>query len=122
MGINRDPTQILSSIPQLIIIVFNLILLCLPYTALMTLLNGHFQSSKISLLIGFIIVPLISSLIGYIASYIQPIEYLLYALPGVQLTDTIQLANFQISSLLIPLIQTIFYLLLTQQVLVRKSL
>ena len=122
MGINRDATQIVNSTPQLILILFNLILLCLPYIALMSLLNAHFQSSKISLLIAFIIVPVISSLIGYIATYIEPADYLLYALPGLQLTDTLQLADFQLSSLLIPLIQTIGYLFLTQQVLVRKSL
>jgi len=122
MAVNRDPTQIINSVPQLILIGFNLILLCLPYIALMSLLNGYFHSSKISLLIAFIIVPLISSLIGYIATYIDPIEYLLYVLPGVQLTDTVQLADFHLSSLLIPLIQTTSYLFLTQQILVRKSL
>ena len=122
MGINRDASQIVASTPQLALIIFNLFLLSLPYIALMSLLNAYFQSSKSSLLFAFIIIPFISSLIGYLAAYIPLAEYLLYLLPGVQLTDTIQLADFHASSLVIPLLQTIGYLLLTQQVLVRKSL
>jgi len=86
------------------------------------LLNAYFQSSKLSLLFAFIILPLISSLLGYFTTYLQFIDHLFYVLPGVQLTDTIQLADFHFSSLLIPLLQTIGYLLLTRQVLVRKSL
>jgi len=122
MGVNRDASQIVASIPQLALIIFNLLLLSLPYIALMSLLNAYFQSSKLSLLFAFIILPLISSLLGYFTTYLQFIDHLFYVLPGVQLTDTIQLADFHFSSLLIPLLQTIGYLLLTRQVLVRKSL
>jgi ABC-type transport system involved in multi-copper enzyme maturation permease subunit len=122
MGVSRNPDQLFASLPQLFLILGNLIILCLPYCALMALLNSLSQSTIISLIFAFILIPLISATIGSLSNSFEPILYLRYALPGVQLTDTIQLANFHLSSILIPLSQTALYLGLTQLIFTRKSL
>lgn len=122
MGMIRDSSNVLATIPQLVSVYGNLVLLCLPFIAFMALLNSAYQSSKISMLFAIILVPLISSIIGGLSNYLSILEYLLYALPGAQLTDTVQLANFKVSSIIIPLFQTAAYLGLAQTVLARKSL
>ncbi len=122
MGIWREPSNLLSAMPQLILVASNLILVCLPFIALMALFNSWIQSSKLSVVFTIIILPIITGIISYIAGYLNPIEYLLLALPGVQLTDTIQMANFHFSSIIIPLVQTAAYLGLAQTVLARKAL
>lgn len=117
MGIWREPSNILAAIPQLILVASNLILVCLPFIALMALFNSWIQSSKLSVVFTIIILPIVTGFISYIATYIAPVEYVLFALPGVQLTDTVQMANFQLSSIIIPLAQTAAYLGLAQFVL-----
>ena len=122
MGMIREPNNALATVPQLISVYGNLILLCSPFIAFMALLNSAYQSSKISMLLAIILVPLISSIIGGLSNYLSILEFLLYAIPGVQLTDTVQLTNFKLSSIIIPLFQTVAYLTLAQFVLARKSL
>lgn len=122
MGIYREPSNIFTAIPQLMLVATNLILVCLPFIALMALFNSWIQSSKLSVVFTIIILPIVTGIISYISSYVSPVEYILFALPGVQLTDTVQMANFQLSSIIIPLAQTAAYLGLAQTVLARKAL
>jgi len=95
---------------------------CLPFIALMALFNSLIQSSKLSVVFTIILLPIVNGFITYFSSYVAPLEYLLYALPGVQITDTIQMANFQISSVITPVAQTVVYLGLAQTVLARRAL
>jgi hypothetical protein len=122
MGIIREPSDVLATIPQLGIVASNLVLVCLPFIALMALFNSLIQSSKLSVVFTIILLPIITGIISYLAFYVPLLDYLLYALPGVQLTDTIQMENFKLSSVIIPVAQTVAYLGLAQVVLTRKAL
>lgn len=122
MGMVREPSYVLTTVPQLISVYSVLLLSCLPFIAFMALLNSAYQSSKITILFTVILVPLISSIIGGLSNYLSILDYLRYALPSVQWTDTALLANFELSSIAIPLFQTALYLVLAQVVLARKSL
>lgn len=122
MGIIREPSNVFATIPQLGIVASNLILVCLPFIALMALFNSLIQSSKLSVVFTIILLPIITGIISYLAFYVAPLDYLLYALPGVQLTDTVQMENFKMSSVIIPVAQTVAYLGLAQVVLTRKAL
>lgn len=122
MGIYREPNNLIAAIPQLMLVASNLMLVCLPFIALMALFNSSIQSSKLSVVFTIILLPIMTGIISYISSYISPVEYILFALPGIQLTDTVQMANFKPSSIIIPLVQTAAYLGLAQLVLARKAL
>jgi len=122
MGIVREPSNVFATMPQLAIVASNLILVCLPFIALMALFNSLIQSSKLSVVFTIILLPIVNGFITYFSTYVAPLEYLLYALPGVQITDTIQMANFQISSVITPVAQTVVYLGLAQTVLARRAL
>ena len=122
MGVFRESNGILISLPQLLLVAGNLLIICLPFIAIMALLNAVHQSSKLSVLFALILLPLLSTIIGAFAGYLTPLEYLLYIFPSVQVTDTLQMANFKISSIIIPLVQTAAYLGLAHFVLARKAL
>lgn len=122
MGIWRDANNTLAALPELALVAGNLIIACLPFIALMALFNTWIQSSKLSVVFTIILLPIVSGLIGWLSGYVAPIEHLLLALPGVQLTDTVQMANFKWSSIITPLTQTLVYLGLAQLVLTRKAL
>jgi len=122
MGIIREPSNVFATIPQLALVASNLILVCLPFIALMALFNSLIQSSKLSVVFTIILLPIVNGFITYFSTYFAPLDYLLYALPGVQITDTIQMANFQLSSVITPVVQTVVYLGLAQTVLARRAL
>jgi len=122
MGIIREPSNVFATIPQLALVASNLILVCLPFIALMALFNSLIQSSKLSVVFTIILLPIVNGFITYFSTYFSPLDYLLYALPGVQITDTIQMANFQLSSVITPVVQTVVYLGLAQTVLARRAL
>lgn len=122
MGVWREPSSALTAIPQLLLVASNLVLVCLPFIALMALFNSWIQSSKLSVVFTIILLPIVTGIISWLSGHIPVLEHLLMAIPGVQLTDTVQMASFQYSSITIPLVQTAAYLGLAQFVLTRKAL
>jgi len=122
MGVIREPNDLLISLPQLFLVSGNLFIICLPFVALMALLNTVYQSSKLNILFALILLPLVSKIIGLFSFYLAPLEYLLFIFPSVQVTSSLQLADFHISSIIIPLMQIVFYLVLAQMILIRKAL
>jgi hypothetical protein len=122
MGVWREPGSALTAIPQLLLVASNLVLVCLPFIALMSLFNSWIQSSKLSVVFTIILLPIVTGVISWLSGHISVLEHLLMAIPGVQLTDTVQMASFQYSSITIPLVQTAAYLGLAQFVLTRKAL
>ncbi|WP_435275288.1 ABC transporter permease subunit [Psychrobium sp. nBUS_13] len=122
MGVWREPSLALAAIPQLLLVASNLVLVCLPFIALMALFNSWIQSSKLSVVFTIILLPIVTGIISWLSGHISVLEHLLMAIPGVQLTDTVQMASFQYSSITIPLVQTAAYLGLAQFVLTRKAL
>ncbi|MGB0898205.1 MAG: ABC transporter permease subunit [Psychrobium sp.] len=122
MGVWREPGSALTAIPQLLLVASNLVLVCLPFIALMALFNSWIQSSKLSVVFTIILLPIVTGIISWLSGHISVLEHLLMAIPGVQLTDTVQMASFHYSSITIPLVQTAAYLGLAQFVLTRKAL
>lgn len=122
MGVWREPGSALTAIPQLLLVASNLVLVCLPFIALMALFNSWIQSSKLSVVFTIILLPIVTGIISWLSGHISMLEHLLMAIPGVQLTDTVQMASFHYSSITIPLVQTAAYLGLAQFVLTRKAL
>ena len=122
MGVWREPSSALAAIPQLLLVASNLVLVCLPFIALMALFNSWIQSSKLSVVFTIILLPIVTGIISWLSGHISVLEHLLMAIPGVQLTDTVQMASFHYSSIVIPLVQTAAYLGLAQFVLTRKAL
>lgn len=122
MGVAREPNNVLNTLPQLFLVAGNLFIVCLPFIAVMALFNVLQQSSKLSVLFALILLPLLSTMIDGFAFYLPVLKYVLYIFPSVQLTETLQLADFRISSIVTPLLQMTAYLGLAHVALTRKAL
>jgi len=123
MAVVRDGSLLLSTFDQLGFIAINLVILCLPFIALTSLLNIVLKSSKLSIVMIIIIIPIFNGIISYLSLYIAPIDNLLLLLPGIQLIDTLQMPAFDAAApILTPLLQTVGYLALAQFILTRRAL
>jgi hypothetical protein len=123
MTLKRDPSLITAASVELLTISANLIVLCLPFIALMTLFNCIFKSARLSVVATVIVIPIASSLISVAALALPMLELLLVILPGQQLTTTLQANTMSSVSIAVqPLVQTIVYLALAQQIFARRAL
>lgn len=123
MGIIREPSLVSGAIADYIFVAFHLLLIGLPFIAVTSLLNIVLKSSKLSVVMIIIIAPIFHAIISYLSSLAGPIEHLLLLLPGIQLVDMLQMPSYELSVVLMtPIIQTVIYLLLAQQILSRRAL
>jgi len=123
MALARDPSSLMEAAQQLLLITTNLLVICLPFIALMNLFNCIFKSSRLSVTATVIAIPLLSSLIGLMTLGSPALAQLLVILPGQQLTNLVQAdAMSSPYSAILPLAQTIGYLALAQQIFSRRAL
>jgi len=123
MALIRDPSSLLAATNQLVLIGANLFVLCLPFIALMSLFNCIFVSARLSVMATVIVIPLLSSLISLAALGSPGLSSLLIILPGQQLTSLVQAdAMSSLNSAIVPLAQTVCYLVLAQQIFARRAL
>ncbi|MDP2561071.1 ABC transporter permease subunit [Psychrobium sp. 1_MG-2023] len=122
MGMVRDISLLSSSFDELANIGLNLLISCLPFIALTSLLNVISKSSKLSVVLIVILIPVLTGLISYLTQYISFIEYLLWIIPGLQLTETVQGLGFSVNTTLLPLAQTAVYLAICHLTLTRRAL
>lgn len=123
MGALRDSSSMLAGGAELVLVTVNLVVLCLPFIALMALFNCIFNSSRLSIVATIIIIPIVSSIINLASTAWPLLESLLMILPGQQLTTTVQSDGLSsIDLTILPLIQTLCYLVLAQVILARRSL
>ena len=123
MAMWRDASSIGAGGSELVLVAVNLLVLCLPFIALMSLFNIIFNSSRLSVAATIIVIPIVSMVISFAAYGLPAIESLLMILPGHQLSGTVQ--NDGITSapmIILPLVQTVVYLAIAQVILTRRSL
>lgn len=123
MAISRDPSSMLAGGDELLFVATNLIVLCLPFIALMALFNCIFRSSRLSIVATIIIIPIVSTVINLATIAWPVVENLLMILPGQQLTTAVQTDGIaSLATIILPLSQTLGYLLLAQLTLARRAL
>ncbi len=101
----------------------NLMIVVLPFTAMMAFFSASVRSSRLAIILAIICWGLTVGLIGYL-SYKWPIfENLIYIVPGRQLGDLIQSNDWAtLQHAWLPVVQTVAFLFLGRTVLARSSL
>jgi len=123
MGFYRDSSLVMSAMDELFFVGLNLFIIGMPYIAVTSLLNIVLKSSKLSIVMIIIVVPIFHSIVSYLSTIIAPLEILLLALPGIGLFDAAQMPAFEISqTTIVPVLQTIGYLAAAQFLLTRRAL
>ncbi|MEW6996183.1 ABC transporter permease subunit [Colwelliaceae bacterium BS250] len=101
---------------------FELIIIVLPFIALMTFFNSFTKSSRAALglcTLFFGVLPLIISLIAYQLPALAALQYIF---PGYQISNVVNAADIGITDRLLPIAQMIAYLSVAQLVMKRSSL
>lgn len=121
--IYRDIGLITIASNSVIIIVVNLILVLLPFTAMMAALSATVQSTRQATVWAILIWSFLAGLISLLSSYLPALNGLKILIPGYQMSELSQLAEWQTLQLAyIPILQTIMLLALGRWIMLRQSL
>ena len=123
MSLYRDPATAGASALLGLWVGSQLLILVLPFTALMTLLNCWLGSARLSILAVIIGFPLLNLAIGLLGNYWPALSILDELLPGAQLTALMRGdVGLDVGLLGQPLLQTLGLLLLARLVFQRSAL
>ncbi len=123
MGITRDSSLAVGALDDAFFVGLNLLVISMPFIAVTSLLNIVLKSSKLSIVMIIIVLPIFHGLISYLSYFHQSLEHLLLILPGIQLIDSVQMPHIELSATtMVPLIQTVIYLTAAQFLLARRAL
>jgi len=123
LAVFREPTLLASEFERVIIIIVNLLIVLLPYTALMALVSVLARSGRQATLFAVILWILMWVILRYLKEWFPDLEMFNWVMPGSQLFelmrerswDTLQLAP-------IPLLQTLVLLVIGWAVMRRVNL
>lgn len=99
-----------------------LFVIVLPFIALMSFLNSITLSAKMALIgsvLFFTLIPLFINIFSYL---LFPIDFILYIIPGMQIDSMLNLQTLSWQTYVIPLLQTIFFIILSSVIAKRSSL
>jgi ABC-type transport system involved in multi-copper enzyme maturation permease subunit len=123
LAVVRDNTLISIIFNSALAITVNLILVLLPFTAMMAALSASFKSAKQATVWAILIWSFLSGIITGLSSYVPALETLKFLIPGYQMTELALLSEWQPLQLAhIPLLQTIVILIIGRWVMVRQTL
>ncbi len=100
----------------------DLSIIVLPFIALMTLLNSFLRSSKMAIVVCTLIFGLGPFIISILAYKIPIAEKLNYIFPGGQVADLLGNSELAIGNYSLPIIQSIFFLIIANIIMKRTSL
>lgn len=123
MSLYRDHSEAGASLGLTLWIATHLIILLLPFIALMTLLNCWLRSPRLSLLAIIVGFPVIQIIFGIIGDFWPPMAFIDHWLPGSQLIDLMQSQGWEsLPYITAPLLQTFFLLLAARFIFHRSAL
>jgi len=112
----------MASVMLSVSILLKLIIITLPFIASMSLINVFVKSAKMSLVVYFLIYIASAIVIGLLNKYVMNLSYLFYLLPGEQIESIVGFDGNYLNEYVIPLTQTVIYLLVAQYIFRRSSL
>ena len=122
MAVLRDSSLLMPALQLSIILLVNLILVLLPYTALMAWISSMTHSARQSTLYAVIAWIVLSIITGWLSSRFPSLWGLDKVLPGAQISDLLQLSGWSTLSLAyLPIIQTIVLLFLGRLMMQRSD-
>lgn len=120
---SESPEALLESVARAPLIVSNLILLVLPYIALMALVSVLARSARQATLYAMVIWISVSFLVGYLQSRFGPMSLLDWILPGSQIGALLRLADWRMLEFAaIPLLHAAVLLALAAFMMQRRDL
>ncbi|TQF70293.1 hypothetical protein [Pseudoalteromonas luteoviolacea] len=118
----RELDLVSSGLPKTLAIWAKLLITCLPFIALMSLLNLVTNSARMSIVFAILFFTIIASVIAYIGDVYPMFAFLNYVIPGHHIADVTGWQNNSNLSLLIPIIQAIALLGVSQFILRERDL
>lgn len=123
LTIYRDGSLVSEAFYSSITIAVNLVLVLLPFTAMMAALSVSVKSVRTSTTWAVLILVFLAGIIALLSSYIPSIIYLKFLIPGYQISELAELSLWQPLQLAyIPLLQTLVLLTLGYWIMSRQSL
>ena len=121
--LTRDATLFSVALPDLLDLTVNLILVVLPFTAMMAALSAQVKSARQATLWAILIWTFLAGIISGLAYYLPALAFLKALIPGYQLSDLAQLSGWQTLQLAyIPLLQSLILLALGRWLMARQAL
>ncbi len=119
----RDATLLSAGINDVLAISVNLILVVLPFTAMMAALSAALKSSRQTTVWAVLILSFLSGIIGLLSFQLPVLEYLKVLIPGFQMPELSNLAQWEALQLAyIPLLQSIVLLAAGRWIMSRQAL
>jgi hypothetical protein len=119
----RDATLFSSALPNLFVIIVNVTLAVLPFTAMMAALSAKLTSAKQATLWAILIWTFLAGIISGFAHYLPVLDFFKFLIPGYQLSALAQLSEWQTLQLAyIPLLQSLVLLALGRWIMARQAL
>lgn len=123
MAIWNNADNFTPALNSALIMGINLLIVVLPFTAMMAFFSATVKSSRLAVTLAIIGWGLSMGLISYLIYKVPSLDFLLNIIPGVQLPDLIQSNDWAtLNHALLPLMQTIAFLILGRTVVARSSL
>jgi hypothetical protein len=121
--LSRDASLFFSAIPDLLALIVDLVLIVLPFTAMMAALSAQVKSARQATLWAILIWTFMASIISSLTYYVPGLDFLKSLIPGYQLAELAQLSGWQALQLAyIPLIQSLILLALGRWIMTRQAL
>jgi hypothetical protein len=121
--LNRDASLFRTALPDLFALIVNLVLIILPFTAMMAALSAQVKSARQATLWAILIWTFMAGIINGLAYYVPGLDFLKLLIPGYQLSDLAQLSGWQALKLsYVPLIQSLVLLALGRWIMTRQAL
>lgn len=122
-AIVRNPDIFPTALNSVLAITVNLVLVLLPFTAMMAALSATFKSAKQATVWAILIWSFLSAIIGGLSSYLPFLDTLKILIPGYQMSELSQLSEWQTLNLAyIPLLQTAMLLFIGRWIMLRQAL
>lgn len=122
MALFRDFSLLMPAVTKSMAISVELLIIVLPFIALMTLFNSFMGSAKLVLVSTVLFFTLGKLLVAFITWNIPAASVLALAFPGEQISQTLNQAAVAWQNYAIPIIQTAVYLLIASGLMKRSSI
>jgi ABC-type transport system involved in multi-copper enzyme maturation permease subunit len=123
LTIFRDANLLSMAVNSAMAIMVNVIVVLLPFTAMMAALSATVKSTRQVMVWAILIWSFLSGIISGLSSYLPALNTLKILIPGYQMSGLAQLAEWQTLQLAyIPLLQTIVLLALGRWIMSRQTL
>ncbi len=121
--LSRDASLFSSAMPDLLALIINLVLIVLPFTAMMAALSAQLKSARQASLWAILIWTFMTGIINGLAYYVPGLDFLKLLIPGYQLSELAQLSGWQTLQLAyIPFLQSLILLAFGRWIMARQAL